>query len=212
MLGLRLVQGLCVGGELPGAITYVTETAPRQAGFAAGVIFFCVNTGVVVATLLNLGLHEYLTPAQVGRWGWRIAYLAGGGFGLISFWLRLSLEETAEFARLRHAAEPRPFRAVLRAYPTQIVVGVAACAASAGFNGLLFAYLIPHLTTVLRYSPLEASLAQNVCLGVLSFGLVTAAWLGDRIPRRWILGVGAFLGLTFCYPFFRAAETHSVNL
>src|SRR6185503_4894323 len=43
MVALRFIQGFCLGGELPGAITYVVETAPKRAGFAAGVIFFCVN-------------------------------------------------------------------------------------------------------------------------------------------------------------------------
>ena len=47
---LRFIQGGCVGGELPNAITYVVETAPRRAGLACGIVFFCVNTGVFPAT------------------------------------------------------------------------------------------------------------------------------------------------------------------
>jgi MFS family permease len=42
---LRVIQGFCLGGELPGAIAYVVETAPRRSGFSVGVVFFCVNTG-----------------------------------------------------------------------------------------------------------------------------------------------------------------------
>ena len=45
---LRIVQGFCLGGELPGAISYVVETAPRRSGFSVGVVFFCVNTGVAL--------------------------------------------------------------------------------------------------------------------------------------------------------------------
>jgi MFS family permease len=58
----------------------------------------------------------------------------------------------------------------------------------------------------------EAIQAQNVCLVILSFGLLTAAWLGDRIPRRWILGTGGLVLLMLSIPFFTAAANHTVNL
>ena len=86
---LRIVQGFCLGGELPGAISYVVETAPRRSGFSVGVVFFCVNTGVALAALLNLVVHETLTVEQIQAWGWRIGFLVGGGLGLVSFVLRL---------------------------------------------------------------------------------------------------------------------------
>ena len=98
---LRIVQGFCLGGELPGAISYVVETAPRRSGFSVGVVFFCVNTGVALAALLNLVVHEMLTPEEIQAWGWRIGFLVGGGLGLVSFVLRLKLEESREFARIR---------------------------------------------------------------------------------------------------------------
>lgn len=60
---LRFVQGFCVGGELPGAITYVVEAAPRRAGLACGVVFFFVNTGVFLASSVSTGLHAALSLA-----------------------------------------------------------------------------------------------------------------------------------------------------
>jgi MHS family proline/betaine transporter-like MFS transporter len=98
MVLLRLIQGFSLGGELPGAITYVVETAPRKAGFASGFIFFCVNTGVALASLLSLIIHKTLAPSEIADWGWRIGFLLGGVLGLIAFYLRLSLEETASSA------------------------------------------------------------------------------------------------------------------
>jgi hypothetical protein len=208
---LRLIQGFCLGGELPGAITYVVETSPRRAGFAAGFIFFCVNSGVLIAALISLGVHALLSEAAVADWGWRIGFLAGGALGLFSFYLRRSLEETKEFSKIRHAAARRPFVEVLRDYPVQIGVGVAALTATAGFNGLLFA-MPSFLPGVMGYSSLEAIVAQNVCLAILSVGLLTAAWAGDKIPRRWILGFGALMAVLLSFPFFRAAAEHSINL
>ncbi len=62
------------------------------------------------------------------------------------------------------------------------------------------------------YTPSEGIQAQNVCLAVLSFGLLTAAWLGDRIPRRWILGTGALLLTVLSVPFFEAVNNRSFSL
>jgi MHS family proline/betaine transporter-like MFS transporter len=212
MVALRFVQGFCLGGELPGAITYVVETAPRRAGFAAGVIFFCVNTGVVIATLLNLGLQSSLDQQQLGEWGWRIAFLVGGALGVVSFLLRLTLGETAEFKRMKHSTVKLPMAQVLGRNGVNVLLGIGVLAGSAGFNGLLFAYIPTYLSQNAGYSALEASQAQNLCLGILSFGLLFAAWLGDRIPRRWILGTGALLALALSLPFFSAVANHSMNL
>ena len=57
MVTLRLIQGFCLGGELPGALTYVVETAPRIAPFVCGVVFACVTMGVAVATGVSLSVR-----------------------------------------------------------------------------------------------------------------------------------------------------------
>jgi MFS family permease len=212
MVFLRLVQGFSLGGELPGAITFVVETAPRTAGFASGFIFFCVNSGVALASGLSLVVHELMSEPQIEAWGWRIGFLFGGVLGLISFWLRLSLEETAEFKLLRkEAAAKQPALELIRSHPAQVFTGVSSMIATAGFNGLLFA-MPAFLPRVMGYTAVAAIQAQNVCLVVLSFGLLTAAWLGDRIPRRWILGTGSLVLLLLSVPFFNAAASHGANL
>jgi len=211
MVVLRLIQGFSLGGELPGAITFVVENAPRNAGFAAGFIFFCVNSGVAVASALSLVVHEVLAEPQIAAWGWRIGFLFGGGLGLVSFWLRLSLHETPEFQLLRHCAPKVPFVELFRSHPAQVLTGISAMVATAGFNGLLFA-MPAYLPTSMGYSPVEAIRAQNVCLVILSFGLLTAAWMGDRIPRRWILGAGGLILSLLSIPFFTAAAGHTVGL
>jgi MHS family proline/betaine transporter-like MFS transporter len=211
MVLLRLIQGFSLGGELPGAITFVVETAPRTAGFAAGFIFFCVNSGVALASGLSLVVHEVLAEPQIAQWGWRIGFLFGGLMGLVSFWLRLSLHETPEFQLLRKNAAKRPFVELIRSHPAQVVVGISSMIATAGFNGLLFA-MPAFLPRVMGYTAVEAIQAQNICLVILSFGLLGAAWLGDRVPRRRILGTGGLVLMALSIPFFNAAANHSVGL
>jgi MFS family permease len=97
LVTLRLVQGICVGGELPGAPTYAVEAAPERSGLACGVIILSVNVGVLVATLVNLGIQSVLPPAEVASHGWRIAFLMGGFIGCVSYLIRRSLEDSPEF-------------------------------------------------------------------------------------------------------------------
>jgi MHS family proline/betaine transporter-like MFS transporter len=210
---LRIVQGFCLGGELPGAISYVVETAPRQSGLSVGIVFFCVNTGVLVAAALNLVVHETLTVEQIGAWGWRIGFLVGGVLGLVSFVLRLSLEESREFARIRATAKAAavPFAELIRTYPAAVIVGAGILAVTAGFNGLLFA-MPAFLPQTMNYEAVRAIEAQNVALIVMSLGLLLVAWLSDRVSRKLLALVGTALLIVLSWPFFTAAEQHSVNL
>lgn len=211
MVLFRLLQGFCLGGELPGAITYVVETAPQKAGFAAGFVFFCVNSGVALASALSLAVHEALSPEDVASWGWRLGFLFGGLFGFVSFWLRLSLEETREFKQMKRVASKLPFIDLVKSHPGSMAVGIAALTATAGYNGLLFA-MPAFLNRVMGYESVNAIEAQNACLITLSVGMLFFSWLGDRIPRRRILGAGALLLLILAVPFFTAAANKSVNL
>src|SRR6266704_1832045 len=72
MVVLRLIQGFCLGGELPGALTYVVETAPQHAPFVCGVVFSCVTLGVAVATGVSLAVRTWLPAEMIPVWGWRV--------------------------------------------------------------------------------------------------------------------------------------------
>ncbi len=210
---LRVIQGFCLGGELPGAIAYVVETAPRRSGFSVGIIFFCVNSGVFLAALLNLAVHEALSIEEIGAWGWRIGFLVGGVLGVVSFFLRLSLEESKEFSRIRKVAGASavPFAELMRTYPMAVVVGTAILAVTAGFNGLLFA-MPAFLPQTMGYEAVTAIQAQNVGLAIVSVGLLGVSWLSDRVSRKAIVLTGTVLLMTLSWPFFKAAQDHSMNL
>src|SRR4249920_2722815 len=85
MVVLRILQGFCLGGELPGAITYVVETTPRIAPFVCGVVFACVTMGVAAATGVSLSVRTLLAPSDVALYGWRVAFVIGGLGGVLSF-------------------------------------------------------------------------------------------------------------------------------
>ena len=212
MVTLRLIQGFCLGGELPGALTYVVETAPRIAPFVCGVVFACVTMGVAVATGVSLSVRTYLDPQLVPTYGWRIAFILGGLGGILSFILRRSLEESPEFARMKSFAVRQPFRELLKTNLVHVLVGCAILAGTGCFNGLFFSHLPAYLSGVLQYDPRQAVLSQTVGVIASAIGILVTGWIGDRVPPRYLLRIGVGLLLVFSYPFYSALEARSMNL
>jgi MFS family permease len=212
MVALRLLQGFCLGGELPGALTYVVETAHRRAPLVCGVVFACVTMGVAFATAVSLSVRTWLAPELVPVYGWRIAFIIGGLGGVLSFVLRRSLEESPEFERMRSLASRQPFRELLRTHWVHVLVGCAVLAGTACFNGLYFSHMPAYLAGVLQYDPKQAVLAQTVGVIASALGILLTGWIGDRIAPRYLLRTGVGLLLVLSYPFYLALEARSMNL
>ncbi len=212
MVTLRLIQGFCLGGELPGALTYVVETAPRIAPFVCGVVFACVTMGVAMATGVSLAVRTLLDPELVPTYGWRIAFIIGGLGGVLSFVLRRSLEESPEFARMKSFAVRQPFRELLKTNLVHVLIGCALLAGTGCFNGLFFSHLPAYLSAVLQYDPRQAVYAQTVGVIASAIGILLTGWIGDRIPPRYLLRAGVSLLLLFAIPFYGALESRSINL
>ena len=211
MVVLRLIQGFCLGGELPGALTYVVETAPRHAPFVCGVVFSCVTMGVAAASGVSLALRTWLPSAVVATLGWRIAFLLGGLGGLLSFALRRSLEESPEFTRMKELASTQPFREVLRTHLRPVALGISILAATAGFNGLFFAHIAAYASSVLGYSPRQAVVSQTIGVVAHALGILAVGRLADRVHPRVLLRVGSLALVALAFPFYSALAGRSLN-
>ena len=198
MVTLRLIQGFCLGGELPGALTYVVETAPRIAPFVCGVVFACVTMGVAVATGVSLSVRTYMDPALVPAYGWRIAFVLGGLGGVLSFVLRRSLEESPEFERMRSlAVAPAVHASCCGRTSRTSLIGCALLAGTGCFNGLFFSHLPAYLSGRAEIRPAPGGARADRRRDRLGDrGSLLTGWLGDRVPPRYLLraGVGAAAG------------------
>ena len=211
MVVLRLVQGFCLGGELPGALTYVVETAPQQAPFVCGVVFSCVTLGVAAAAGVSLAVRTWLPTALVAAVGWRMAFVLGGLGGLLSFVLRRSLEESPEFARMKQLASRQPFLEVLRAHFGRVAVGVSVLAATAGFNGLFFAHMAAYMSGVLRYDPRQAVVSQTIGVIVHALAILAVGRLAEHVHPRLLLRAGSLALVVLAFPFYAALAGRGMN-
>ena len=125
LLLMRILQGAAVGGEVPGAWTFVAEHVPAQrVGLACGTLTAGLTAGILLGSLIAGAINRELTPAQVLDWGWRVPFLLGGVFGLGAVFLRRMLAETPVFEELRRRrqlVEGLPLRTVLAGHRSAVV-------------------------------------------------------------------------------------------
>jgi len=212
-IALRFLQGCCVGGELPGAITYVVETAPLRAGFACGIMFFCVNTGSFIAVFVSSTLHACLSVDAMQSYGWRIGFAVGGVLGVLGFLLRSRLQESELFKTLGEKRAGRiPALEVIKSHWASILLGVGVVGINQALIAVLNVGMTPYLSGVAGYDVKTATSVISYAVGLLSFGIVAVGFASDLITRRGILQLGTFLVMVASYPLYQAILGHAVNI
>src|SRR5437867_6104340 len=102
LFGLRMVQGLCLGGEYGGAITYVAEHVPdERRGYYTGWLQTSPTLGIVVSLAVIVGTRTYLGNDAFNEWGWRIPFLISFLLVMMAIYIRLQLGETPIFQAMK---------------------------------------------------------------------------------------------------------------
>src|SRR5213593_2170740 len=102
LFALRLIQGLCLGGEYGGAITYVAEhLEDENRGYYTGWLQTSPTLGIVVSLAIIIGTRTYLGNEAFNDWGWRLPFIISLLLVAIAIWIRLSLGETPIFQDMK---------------------------------------------------------------------------------------------------------------
>jgi MFS family permease len=73
---LRMIQGLCLGGQYGGAITYVAEhVEEKHRGYYAGWLQTSPTLGIVPSLLVIIATRTYFGTDAFNAWAWRIPFL-----------------------------------------------------------------------------------------------------------------------------------------
>src|SRR5712691_10978385 len=102
LFGMRIIQGLCLGGEYGGAITYVAEhVEDEHRGYYTGWLQTSPTLGIVVSLATIIGIRTYLGVDAFQAWGWRLPFIISLLLVAIAIWIRLSLGETPIFQEIK---------------------------------------------------------------------------------------------------------------
>ncbi|HEU4374483.1 MAG TPA: MFS transporter [Telluria sp.] len=197
----RLLQGFSAGAELGGVSVYLAEMAtPGNKGFYVSWQSASQQVAIIVAAALGYGLHLWLTPSQVGAWGWRIPFFIGCMIVPVLFVIRRSLQETEEFKQRKHRPALREiFRSMLDNWGL-VIAGMLLVAMTTVSFYLITVYTPTFGKAVLKLSTSDA-LIVTLCVGLSNFvWLPIMGALSDRVGRKPLLIGFALLTIATAYP------------
>lgn len=219
LLLLRVVQGIAVGGEVPGAWVFVAEHVPRgRIGFACASLTSGLTVGILIGSLVAAAINRQLSPAAVLDWGWRVPFLAGGVFGFLAVWLRRWLSETPVFEAMharKELAARLPLREVFERHLSGVLLSMLLTWMLTAAI-LVIILMTPSLVqSVFHVAPEQAFLGNNVASFALALGCLGFGWLADRVGFARALIGGGMLLLVCSYALYfdlRAGAQHFVTL
>ncbi|NEQ53892.1 MAG: MHS family MFS transporter [Leptolyngbya sp. SIO3F4] len=200
---LRLVQGLSVGGEFTGSVTYVAETAPQN---RRGLTASFANVGSMAGILLGLGIVTVMThglsETSLHAWGWRLPFLFGGVLGLVGLYIRQNIPVSDVFQEHRQDNQVS-----LSSTLKQNLIPMLQAMVYAGGYSTVFYIVLVYLPTYLGQFtdiPLtQALLINTVAIAITLVTIPLMGWLSDTTLRRksWLLIAGTSLAISG-YPAF----------
>lgn len=207
---LRLLQGLALGGEYGGAATYVAEHAPPgKRGLYTSWIQTTATLGLFLSLAVILGCRLLLGTERFDAWGWRIPFLLSVVLLGISTWIRLTLDESPMFQKMK--AEGTQSKAPLRESFAEwgnlklvllALFGLTAGQAVVWYTGQFYALFF--LTQTLKVEAQSANILVAVALLLGTPFFVFFGWLSDKIGRKPIIMAGLALSVLTYGPLFRA--------
>jgi MFS family permease len=215
LIALRLLQGLALGGEYGGAATYVAEHAPhgRRGAYTAW-IQTTATVGLMLALMVILGTRLYLGEKDFLDWGWRIPYALSGILLGISVWIRLKLNESPAFTRMKTEGKTSkaPLTESFGQWGNLKIVILALVGATAGqavvwYTGQFYALFF--LQTFLKVDGPTANILIAVSLIIGTPFFLFFGSLSDRIGRKPIIMAGCLLAALTYFPLFNALTTYA---
>ena len=221
LIGLRLLQGLALGGEYGGAATYVAEHAPQgKRGYYTSFIQTTATLGLFLSLLVILFTRSATGEAAFAGapgsyWGgWRIPFLVSVALLGISVWIRLRLNESPIFQKMKDEGKSSkaPLTEAFGTWSNAKIVILALFGLTMGqaviwYTGQFYALFF--LQSILKVDGYTANLliAWSLLFGTGFF--IVFGVLSDKIGRKPIILGGCLIAALTFFPIFRMITSNA---
>jgi MHS family proline/betaine transporter-like MFS transporter len=212
LTALRILQGLFAGGEYGGAVSLMTEFAPKgKRGLYGAWQSFTVALGLLAGAGIVALMSAMLSPDAMLDWGWRVPFFLALPMGGVALWLRMNMEETPSFVR-QQKTDSVPVKASTSGTFKAIVIGIGRLMvwSAAGYTYLVImpSYLQSALHTGFNQALLIAVIS-NIGFAVT---ILPSGMLSDKMGRRTLMVLAAVLLLVLALPLLKILQAESSTL
>jgi MFS family permease len=210
LVGLRIMQGLALGGEFGGAITYVAEHAPEgRRGLHTACIPATAMAGLLLSLIVIMATRAAMAPEAFSDWGWRVPFLISAFLLGISLWIRLKLRESPVFEQMKAegTTSKAPLAESFLRWENLKFVLIALFGGVSGQAVLFYTatfYPLYFLQRAAKVDGLTATILVGAALVIGAPLEVFFGWLSDRIGRKPLVMGGLALGALLSFPLFTA--------
>ena len=212
LVTLRLLQGLALGGEYGGAAIYVAEHSPDdRRGLNTAWIQTTATIGFFAALLVILFFRTTMSAETFAASGWRYPFLISFFLLALALYIRVRLQETPLFARLKARGETststaswakESFSGRKLGVILLVLLGLTAGQGVVWYQGQFQA--LNFMTIYLKLTFLQAYpiVLWAVALGTPFF--LVFGWLSDKIGRKVIILAGCLIAAITYIPIYHA--------
>jgi MFS family permease len=206
LFGLRMIQGLCLGGEYGGAITYVAEhVADEHRGYYTGWLQTSPTLGIVVSLAVIIVSRTYFGNDAFNAWAWRVPFLISFLLVAIAIYIRLQLQETPIFQEIKAKGEmtKNPWKeAFLSSNIKYILIAIVVLIGQGvvWYSGQFWALYF--LQQVSKVDALSSAYIVGGALLLATPSLIFFGWLSDKIGRKPVILGGMLLAAITYYPLY----------
>ena len=217
LIGIRVLQGLALGGEYGGAAVYVGEHSPDgKRGFYTSFIQITATLGLFVSILVIMATRSAMSPEAFSDWGWRVPFLISILLVAISLYIRLKLKESPIFASIKTAGKTsiQPLKDAFTKWPNLKQVLITLFGATAGQGVVWYTgqfYALFYMQSILKMNTRTVNIIISIAL-LLSMPFFTVfGALSDKIGRKKIMMAGCLLGVLTYIPIYHAMQSAAGN-
>lgn len=216
LLVMRMLQGAAIGGEMPGAWVFIAEHTPKKRyGFAVGTLTSGITGGILLGFLITIIIDKFFTKTDILDYAWRIPFIIGGIFGIISVYLRRFLSETPIFRELasRKALEKNiPVITVIKNHKFACLL-VAILTWSLSTTIMVGVLITPGriLGGLYELPSIDCRIAGCIVALTLTLGCILFGWLEDKIGTTFNMLI-AWGGLAIVSLYFYATLSKDISI
>jgi len=211
---MRLLQGLSLGGEYTGSVSYLIEHAPQsKRGLFGSWATFAGIGGILLGSAVGALLTNVLPETDVFDWGWRLPFLGGIFIAAIGGYMRRGLDESEMFKNLKIEGKitNHPLREALTVYNSSLLKSVGITAALTSTFYIAFMHIYLYMNTKIKMSLNDALTGNTIGMIILVALIPAAGILSDRIGRKKVLFLGTGGIFLFSIPLFMHLQSGQLS-